>query len=203
MSYLVPSVSGPGYTFAAAVPGNASTFSNSLAATAVGGVGQQYAPVHLTPFAATGGSYMNNTFTIAPTVIPAQPRQGALFEALAQRQLTYGPYNINGAVQPYPVSASMLAQTQQQAAAAPATPGAMFQPTLESPLLLRDPAPVPTTALGSVLLQSNASPLYIASAWSGGGRAGDRRLGTWTASPFGDSVPVACRGGACSNGLLF
>jgi hypothetical protein len=205
MSYLVPAADG-GLTFAGAVPGNAATFSNSLAAYA-GASPPQYAPVQLTPVAATGGFLMNSTFTIAPSVLPAQPRQAALFDALAQRQLKFGPYNVNGAVQPYPVTASMLAA----ASAGPGPlrtppPPSMFEPVLESPLLVRDPVPavpssVPTTAVTNMLLQTAAQPTYLASAWSGGGRAGDRRLGTWTASPFGDGAPMGCAGGTC--GLLF
>jgi hypothetical protein len=205
MSYLVPSADG-GFTFGGAVPGNAATFSNSLAAYA-GASAPQYAPVQLTPIAATGGYLMNSTFTIAPSTLPAQPRQAALFDALAQRQLTYGPFNVNGAARPYPVTASMLATT---GAAGPARtlppPPTMFEPTLESPLLVRDPAPpvpagVPTTAVTNMLLQTAAQPTYLASAWSGGGRAGDRRLGTWTASPFGDGAPMGCSSGTC--GLMF
>jgi hypothetical protein len=209
MSYLVPSANGG---FVAAVPGNASTFSNNLAALSgavnmnngaalaaagygVGaGAAAAAAPVQLTPFAASGGSLLNSTFTVAPSVMPATPRVATLFDALAQRQLTYGPYS-DAAARPYPVTPQM------------------FQPTLESPLLVRDgaasaaaaaaasaaaaqqqmygPAAVPLTAVGNALLQQGIGingvvpPTYFASAWSGGGRAGDRRPGAWSAAPYG------------------
>ena len=215
MSYVVPSANGG---FVAAVPGNASTFSTSLAAlggvggagaagsvlaaTAGGVGGAGAAPVQLTPFAATGGSLINNTFTVAPSMMPATPQTASLFNALAQRQLTFGPYG-DAAVRPYPVTPQMLATTAATAAAA-ASPQ-QFAPTLESPLLARaaataptapmaptyGPAAVPLTAMGNALLQQGMSvnggvpPTYFASAWSGGGRAGDRRPGAWSAAPYG------------------
>lgn len=125
----------------------------------------------LMPFAATGGSLLNSTYMRMPTSALAPKPPTTLAQVLSQRQLTYGPFS-DGAARPYPV------------AAVPAS----------------IPAAVPVTAVGSALLQTGATdtsvpPTYFASAWSGGGRAGDRRPGAWAAAPYGYNYGAGYGGG--------